>query len=579
MRAKWNSIIIKLIIAFIVVILPLYVLSVILTSNSSGQMREEIENSNESVLLFHYSNLQFELNRMLTLIAEYSVDREIADFRTLIPVMSSYEVATRLNNISIKLRQMKASSSYIQDVYYYIPALHKVVSVSNGVSDIQDEKWQSLIDNQGNLQGAITENNGELYLLKSTPTIFNSSKMPNFILAIQLSQRQLLQQLRSVRDTRTGGAFITFGNEDKVVIADDVMPEDWDPIALRDPDVVQDRVVRQISEQNHFYSIHDDIFQINFVSYISNSVLFEPIRHYTLWMWGLTILSCMIMIAFSYWIYRIIHRPLTKLIGGFRNLERGDTRKHITNRRGDEFGYLYSQYNKTIDRLHELIEDNFVQRIRTQETQLKHLQSQIAPHFLYNSFFSIKQMAEMEDTEGIKRFSDFLGRYFRFMTRDFATEVTLEQEYEHSIVYLQIQQMRFSNRIECDAEALPPNVRNLMVPRIILQPLLENVFEHGLKSTASGGILQVHHDTRDDAFVIAVEDNGKDLTEENLLALEDKLRRTNSLQQDEETTGVANVHQRLRIRFGSQYGLQVSRSTMGGLKVEIKLPLQSSDKE
>lgn len=92
-----------------------------------------------------------------------------------------------------------------------------------------------------------------------------------------------------------------------------------------------------------------------------------------------------------------------------------------------------------IERLHILIDENYVARIRTSEAELKHLQSQIQPHFLYNSLFSIKQMAEVENVELIQEFTDYLGQYFRYMSRDSHTEVSLGAEIDHALVYASIQ--------------------------------------------------------------------------------------------------------------------------------------------
>lgn len=582
MSIKWNSIIIKLIFAFLLVILPLYMLSVGLTFHSSGQMRGEIDRSNESVLLFHYSNLQLELERMVDLISEYSIDRELSDFYTLSPVLSQYEVSKRLNDIMVKLRQMKSSSPYIQDVVYYIPGLNKRVSISGGITDIKPGEWEGMIESQGRMKGMVSEYEGELMLIKSSPLILSTSSEPNFILVIQLSPKQLREQLSSIRKGQPGGALLRFGSNHHVDVSNEQLPDDVR--LLLDHELRKERpegeVIRQITEDNHIYAVADNNSQFQLLSYIPNEVLYEPIQRYSLRMWGLTVVSCMIIVLFSIGIYRLIHRPLARLMKSFRSLERGDTQTELQHKRGDEFGYLYDQFNKTMRQLRSLIEDNYIQRIHTQESQLKHLQSQIAPHFLYNSLFTIKQMAEVEDVDGIKTFSDFLGRYFQFMTRDFAREVTLRQELDHSLVYLNIQQIRFSNRLQIRIQEPPESVMSLLVPRIILQPVLENAFEHGLKRSASGGILHLSYRLDDGMLMVIVEDNGEQLSDERLAELQSKLLYSTVFQEIEETTGLVNVHRRLRIRFGLDYGLYLSRSeAYGGLRVELRLPLHNTLKD
>ncbi len=212
MGSKWNSLIIKVMITFFLVILPLYGLSISLTFNSSEQMREEIERTNESVLLSHFLSLQFELSRMKNLVGQFSQDEEISDFSTLLPIMNKYDIDQRLNNILLKLEQMKSSSPYIMDVLYYLPSLNKVVSVSNGISDDITGNWEGLIKNRGELKGAVSEYNGDLFLLASSPFVFNTSSQSNFVLAIQISVKELNKQLESFQEDNISGAFVVFGS-------------------------------------------------------------------------------------------------------------------------------------------------------------------------------------------------------------------------------------------------------------------------------------------------------------------------------------------------------------------------------
>ncbi|MGG4032953.1 sensor histidine kinase [Paenibacillus cisolokensis] len=577
MRTGWNSLFVKMLLMFFVLIVPLYGLGVWFTSDSSRQMRAEIERSNESVLQFHYSNLEFELSKMNSLLLEYSFDGELSDFSAMAPIMSNYEIARRLNSIWLKLRQMQSSSPYIEDVRYYLPALGKVVSARGGVSDSRAEDWRGLLATGASLSETVTEYGGGYYLAKSQPDLLDPSAAPNFLLVVELSRGELIRQLRSIRKEAEGGAFLLFGESGGALVSDESVRGElasYRPAA----GARTGEIVRTETDDGYYYAAADDAYQFRLVSYVPKDALFKPIRRYSFRMLALTAVSCALIVAFTYGLYRIIHRPLLKLIRGFRAVERGDMTKRIAHRSGDEFEYLYGQFNLMQRRLHALIEENYLQRIRTQDAELKHLQSQIAPHFLYNSLFTIKQMAELENVDAIKEFSDYLGRYFRFMTRDFNKEVTLGEEMDHSVVYLRIQQIRFSNRIVVEAEPLEERYRPIRVPRIILQPILENVFMHGLAQKASGGVLRLTHREEAGTLVVAVEDNGAKLTDENLRRLRERLAGVPALP-DCETTGLFNVHHRLKIRFGPEYGLALSRSTLGGLRAEIRLPSQPETKD
>lgn len=132
--------------------------------------------------------------------------------------------------------------------------------------------------------------------------------------------------------------------------------------------------------------------------------------------------------------------------------------------------------NDMEDRLSRLIEEVYVQKNLTQKAQLKQLQAQINPHFLYNSFFTLSRRIKRQDYDNAEEFARHLGNYFKYLTRDGSDFIALRQEVEHAKSYATIQQARFSSRVRVCFEQLPDSCSGLMVPRLILQPLLENSF-------------------------------------------------------------------------------------------------------
>ncbi|MEK3658305.1 histidine kinase [Paenibacillus sp. FSL F4-0236] len=566
-----NSIVIKLIGAFLLVMLPLCALSISITYYSSNQMQAEVEQANESKLHFYYSHLEFELQRITGLVTEYSLDESLSTFSTRIPIMSRYEIDSNLNSIYTKLKQIKETSPYISDVVYYVPEINKRVSTTEGIRDVTNEEWRSLLGTMGNLKGALSKYKDELYLLRSNPFNLDSNLPPNFLLGVKLSSAEL--ELRLKEFAASGGSDITlaFGNNDYVISTTDQNPRLF---PIEKPQNSEDTVSvqRYRYDDSFYYSLYDHSNNFRLTASISNKVLMKPIHVYSLLLWLLFVVSIVIIILFSLWIYRMIHRPMSILIRGFKKAEQGQTGIFITHSRRDEFGYLYSRFNEMLKHLNTLIDENYVQRIRTGEAELKHLQSQITPHFLYNSLFSIKQMAEVENVELIKEFSDYLGQYFRYMTRDFAQEVTLQQEVEHALVYLAIQRIRFGPRIRAEVDEMEPDCRDIRIPRVLLQPIIENVFEHGLKQKSSNGLLKMSYEKTNNTLIIKIEDNGDTLNEDKLQLLQRQFSEQNINQG--EITGLLNVNQRLRIKFGSPYGLQAERSSLGGLCVKVNIPLE-----
>jgi two-component system sensor histidine kinase YesM len=316
---------------------------------------------------------------------------------------------------------------------------------------------------------------------------------------------------------------------------------------------------------------------MDLVLYMPEEQILGPLDKYRTWFWILSVISLAVVFAFSYWIFRLIHFPLRKMVRAFRKVERGDLSLSIEHRNYDEFQYLYGQFNLMVSKLRHSIQEVYESRIMAQQSELKQLQSQINPHFLYNTYFMVHRMADAHDVENVAKATKYLGEYFQYITRNSSDEAPLAEEWNHTLAYLEIQQLRFHNRIEARVSDLPPDVGSAFrIPRLLLQPLVENAYSHGLKSIISGGIVAMSLEARaNGVLAIAVEDNGEELTDERLSDLERKL----NAEWDGriEKTGLLNVHMRLLLKFGEGYGLKVSRSALGGLKAVIELPAPTND--
>jgi len=252
-------------------------------------------------------------------------------------------------------------------------------------------------------------------------------------------------------------------------------------------------------------------------------------------------------------------------------VEAGDLEIKIEHKHDDEFRYIYRRFNAMLDKINLLINQVFTQRILTQKAELKQLQSQVNPHFLYNCFFILYNIAYAEGCDTVARFANQLGNYFQLITRSAKDEVPLSREVEHARVYTEIQTMRFSNRISVQFEELPECYAGLIVPRLILQPVIENAYEHGLARVKAGGWIHISFHPFDGRLCIRVEDNGEGLEAQEFQRLRDVF--DNKIQECE-ATGMINIHRRLQIRFGAESKLAISGGEAGGTKVEIIIRLQ-----
>jgi two-component system sensor histidine kinase YesM len=272
-------------------------------------------------------------------------------------------------------------------------------------------------------------------------------------------------------------------------------------------------------------------------------------------------------------VIKIIHHPLNKLIYSFQKVETGDLSIRINEKEKSEFNYLYQGFNRMADNLDNLINQVYNQKLLLQKAEFKQLQAQINPHFLYNSFFMLHRMIQSEMQEESVKMASELGLYFKYITRNKSEFVSLKDEYAHARIYSNIQALRFEGRIEVSFEELPTDAAFIQVPRLILQPVIENAYNYGLENMVEGGLLKVSFTKGYQQLSIHVEDNGNSLPDDKL----DSLRKSLNIPDTSLTTGeisaLLNIHQRMQIFFKSQEPLRVERSVLGGLKVILNIEI------
>lgn len=212
--------------------------------------------------------------------------------------------------------------------------------------------------------------------------------------------------------------------------------------------------------------------------------------------------------------------------------------------------------------------------------ELSTLQSQINPHFLYNTLDSIRSEALVNRQYDIAKMTEHLSRFFRYCISGAERIVKLSEEIRHIEDYFYIQKYRFGDKLEMEIHLEEESLREYHVPKITLQPIVENAVVHGLEAVRRNGKLDIDITATESALYIRVSDNGCGMSEEKLIALNDKLRRP-AVKTDNRTgrhgMGIAlqNVNSRIKICFGEQYGLHYRSMEGEGTEAEIVLPLIS----
>ncbi|GAA3407676.1 sensor histidine kinase [Paenibacillus hodogayensis] len=275
-------------------------------------------------------------------------------------------------------------------------------------------------------------------------------------------------------------------------------------------------------------------------------------------------LLLMLSMLASFLLYRNVQRPILNLIRSMQRLKRGDLSTRIEYRSKNEFDYLIVRFNEMAEQIQVLVEDVYAEKIRSREATLKQLQSQINPHFLYNSLFFIINSAAMDDRDSVVAMSQHLAEYFRYTTRVDDQTVTLKDELDLIRHYLEIQSMRM-HRLQYDI-AVPEEMLDETMPRLLIQPLVENAIVHGIEGRPEGGRIAITGQRDDGYNRIVVADSGAGLTGGELERL---LASLETPMTDRIGRGTWNVHQRLYYQFGEGSGLTFEAIPEGGLKAVL----------
>lgn len=223
--------------------------------------------------------------------------------------------------------------------------------------------------------------------------------------------------------------------------------------------------------------------------------------------------------------------------------------------------------------------ENYVEMF-DKEAKLTALQSQINPHFLYNTLESIRGQALIDDNVEIAKMVEALSAFFRYSISRKGNLVTLRDELANIQNYMMIQRYRFNNRfsLEIFIDEEDEEAYDYLVPKLIIQPVIENAIFHGLEERLEGGKVEIEVIVTENNLILTVSDNGVGMDNKSLTELNNRIHATTSANEEEKSkelhTGIAlpNIHKRIQLLFGKEYGLNVYSTLNQGTDVEIMIP-------
>lgn len=319
--------------------------------------------------------------------------------------------------------------------------------------------------------------------------------------------------------------------------------------------------------------IQENVLEILYYENKQGAVIYGEMQHMTEQMIIISIIILIFLIGVTTFMILIfpgtVTRPVSDLSKVTERVAGGDlsVRAHI--RHGAELKEFGDSLNVMIEKISSLIQRETENQASLREAELEILQMQINPHFLYNTLDTIVWMAEAGDKQAVIDMVETLSDFFRSSLNNGKEIVSISSEEKHIISYLQIQRVRYQDILDYEIQ-IPDGLMDCPIPRITLQPLVENALYHGIKYKRGKGKIRVLGRLEEEYCVLVVEDDGIGMAPERLAQVQEGL--TQKREEENDFYGLYNVNERIRLKFGEEFGLTIDSVFREGTRVEVRLP-------
>ena len=424
------------------------------------------------------------------------------------------------------------------------------------LSVAQNQTWYSKINEKGTVQWLVKQGNKKEILAVRK---FYRQDSIQAMLVLTLDYNRVLEPFADLLTENRGGLILD--EQRNVVYSGYRMDAPYKP----------DKETSLNYLKEHYVCIEKKIEDTKW-----NFCLYQPKEELEKSVWTLllgnipVLLLCLLLILLlGYFFSRKMVERLEQLTENMNQINLGLRKVTVVSQSKDEIGVLVRTFTRMMDEINKLISQVYEAKIKLQKTEMKALQAQINPHFLYNSLSIINWKALEADNEEISRITLALSTYYRTSLNKGETMTIAANEIRNIDAYLQIQLIMHDNSFQVIKE-IQEDALSYSVPKLILQPLVENAIEHGLDvSEKEEKWLKISVCKEKDALIMAVEDNGMGMSEEQAKSI---------ITYRSKGYGVRNVNDRITLLYGEEYHLRVKSRQGEGCRIEIAIPVNKEEK-
>lgn len=562
----------KMIVWIVIMLLPIVGFYAYANHTSTDVIGSELNQSNTNQLIFFQNQVNTQIDMLAVWPNLLLQDPDISGFKDIFKDQTYLDLTTinLVKRVQTKLRIQESSSNWRSSLLIYSPVLGRVVS-SSDLWKMEPGELGVSLQPGWRVERVAGEHGDQFQFTWRTAYPYSAFLDPsnaNIIIEVRFDSRNIVDMLDRFKNDGRGDPFYYHPHEGRI----------HNRTADRD---VADLLIEQIEQDDHSLPTESRTLSVNGEQYLVNLVqssttgwylidyiplkeVLRPIDQMNRFFYVFMALILLVSSGAAYLLYAEVQVPIKRLVQSFQRLKNGDYSTRLMRRGNNEFSYVYERFNLMVEQIQDLFQRVYLEKLHVKEARLKQLQSQINPHFFYNCFSFISSMAKLGNTDAVVSMSQQLSKYYRYTTRQERDMVPISEELDFVISYLAIQKMRMK-RLEYRLE-LPNELKELEVPPLLIQPIVENAVLHGVEPISAASTIQIRVYWAGAWVHVEVEDDGRGMEEEEMLALQRKL---GSPMDEEMGCGVWNVHQRSQLRFGQGAGLTFSRSVLGGLQVRI----------
>ena len=475
----------------------------------------------------------------------YEKYTEIAD--PLLSVPKSYHDA--INRI-----QLFADSIQVEHEYTLVP-----------LDKMQEEWWSEGLKDDVRIQWKVDRTRGEVVAVRM---IYAQQKL-NAVLCISLDYDKIFQPLTNILTDENGGIV---ADQDGNVLYNKTGLKELKLFDDNKKDTSQtaDKLLSKISQTCTWTQTESEENDWVFYFYKSQDAISGSVRRILLEEIPLIIACGFIILFLGLSFSRIFTRKIEELTKNMDQVNHGSREVTVSSDSEDEVGILINSFHNMMDEINRLIDEVYVNKIALKEYELKALQAQINPHFLYNTLSMMNWMAIRSNQMEISKVTLALSTFYRTALSKGEDVVTVENCIQNMQAYLEIQLTMHDNNFTVDWD-IDPTIKNEKMPKLLLQPVVENAIEHGIDEKEDGDkkIFLSFRGNGDDV-VITVRDNGMGMPQEKAETL---------VTYQAKGYGLKNVNDRIRLLYGENYGIRILSAPDEGTTVMMRFPKEGRKDE